>query len=142
MAEKTRTYLKGKFESGDTPTEQDFIDLIDSNPNFTDDKDYYGIENNITAYAGGGQTNAYELTNKINVVITAVNPYSSIKLPSGLKGRIYTLYNKNTNSVTVFPPVGGYLNNLAINAGHTIGSYTHLIMINYDTNKWQLCEIL
>ena len=30
MAQKTRAYLKSKFEQGDTPTAQDFVDLIDT----------------------------------------------------------------------------------------------------------------
>jgi hypothetical protein len=37
MAERTREFLKGKFETGDIPTEQDFSDTIDSNYNITDD---------------------------------------------------------------------------------------------------------
>jgi hypothetical protein len=37
MAQRTRTYLKGKFETGDIPSEQDFSDTIDSNYNITDD---------------------------------------------------------------------------------------------------------
>ena len=30
MAVQTKAYLKERFESGDTPSEQDFADLIDS----------------------------------------------------------------------------------------------------------------
>ncbi len=30
MARKTLTYIKSKFETNDVPTEQDFIDLIDT----------------------------------------------------------------------------------------------------------------
>jgi len=37
MAQQTRTTLKTYFETGDTPTQAQFIDLIDSSPNPTDD---------------------------------------------------------------------------------------------------------
>lgn len=37
MAQQTRTTLKTYFNTGDTPTEAQFIDLIDSSPNPTDD---------------------------------------------------------------------------------------------------------
>ncbi len=37
MAQQNRTTLKTYFETGDTPTEAQFIDLIDSSPNPTDD---------------------------------------------------------------------------------------------------------
>lgn len=142
MAEKTRTYLKEQFESGDTPDAQVFIDLIDSISNFQDDKDFYGIDNNITAQPNGTQIDAYELTNRINVVTTALFSNSSVRLPTGLKGRIYTLYNKQTNNIKIYPPIGGYINNLAVNVGRSVGSYFHLILINYDVNKWECLEVV
>lgn len=37
MPIQTRTYLKSKFETGDIPTEQDFIDLFDSYMHLTED---------------------------------------------------------------------------------------------------------
>jgi len=37
MAEQTRTTLKAYFETGDTPTESQFADLIDSDSNILDD---------------------------------------------------------------------------------------------------------
>ena len=39
MALKDRAYLKSKFETGDIPTEQDYIDFLDSYRNLTDDPD-------------------------------------------------------------------------------------------------------
>lgn len=37
MTQQTRTVLKSYFNTGDTPTESQFADLIDSSPNKTDD---------------------------------------------------------------------------------------------------------
>lgn len=40
MSQQTRDVLKSYFESGDTPTEAEFIDLIDSLVNYLDDVAY------------------------------------------------------------------------------------------------------
>lgn len=39
MAQKTREILKSYFETGDRPTEEQFVDLIDSMLNYEDDGD-------------------------------------------------------------------------------------------------------
>lgn len=43
---------------------------------------YESVTDNITAFAGGGQTNATALTTEINRITTAANSGDSIKLPS------------------------------------------------------------
>lgn len=59
MARQTSEYLKGKFEKGDLPTQDDFSDLIDSCYNTI--SGYYGhiqfidnnnVTNSITISAG------------------------------------------------------------------------------------------
>lgn len=37
MSAQTRSNLKGRFQTGDQPSQTDFEDLIDSSPNLTDD---------------------------------------------------------------------------------------------------------
>ena len=49
MAEQGRTTLKGYFETGDTPTQAQFEDLIDSVPNTSDS----GVSNTEFAYLNG-----------------------------------------------------------------------------------------
>jgi len=46
MTQKSRLILKSFFETGDKPTEPEFVDLIDSVPNFADDflTEYVKIE--------------------------------------------------------------------------------------------------
>jgi len=43
MSVKTRRYIKTRFENGDVPTEQDFIDLIDSYFHLTEDQKKAGL---------------------------------------------------------------------------------------------------
>lgn len=136
MAEKTRTELDAYFNTGDTPTEAQFQDLIDSIPNFQDDQDAYGKEINITAFNGGGQANAYILTKHISVITVAANPLDSIKLPIGNKVRTFLVLNYSGNAVNIYPPVGGRFNNLAINAPYNMGIGTSWLAFNYDDLKW------
>ena len=49
MAEQGRTTLKGYFETGDTPTQAQFEDLIDSVPNISDS----GVSNTEFGYLNG-----------------------------------------------------------------------------------------
>lgn len=48
MSEQTRVVLKTYFETGDKPTQAEFIDTLDSLPNFIDDKAYRYIEVSLT----------------------------------------------------------------------------------------------
>lgn len=76
MAEQSRTTLKGYFNTGDTPSEANFADLIDSVPNITDEastkwtkytiaNDAYVPANNWTAYGSGDQTWSYTITHNL-----------------------------------------------------------------------------
>ena len=136
MAEKTRTELDAYFETADTPTETEFGHLIDSIPNFQDDGNYYGKEINITAFAGGGQANAYELSKKVNVVTICANGNDSVKLPTGNIVRVFTLFNNTVNTVDVYPPVGGFIDNLAVNIPDPVIAQEKRMYVNYDTGKW------
>ena len=62
-----------------------------------------GSENNITATAGGGQTNAYQLTKKINNVTTVATAADSVKMPLALVSRECYIRNSAALSLAVFP---------------------------------------
>lgn len=136
MALKTRAELKAYFETGDTPTEAQFQDLMDSIPNFQDDEDHYAKEINITAFNGGGQANAYVLTKHISVITTVANHLDSVKMPTGDIIRTFLVLNYGANAVNLYPPIGGRFNNLAINAPYNIGVGTSWLAFNYDALKW------
>lgn len=140
MAEKTRNELDAYFNTGDTPTEVQFGNLIDSVPNLQDDCDKFGKEIAITAFNGGGQANAYELSNAINVVTVCANVDDSIKLPANNIVRTYNVYNKTGNQCAIFPCVGGEINQLGLNIGHAFASGKILTAVNYDDKKWFISE--
>lgn len=58
MTLRTKAYLKGKFETGDKPTQEDYSDLIDSTVNKSDDLQILGLSeyDPIRSYAAGQGT--------------------------------------------------------------------------------------
>jgi hypothetical protein len=68
------------------------------------------VTNSITAYAGGGQTNAVALTSSINRVTTVATAADSVKLPAATAGaRVDVINAAATNSLNVFPATGEYM---------------------------------
>jgi hypothetical protein len=69
------------------------------------------VTNSITAYAGGGQTNATALTSAINRVTTVASGNDSVKLPAATVGaRVEVINATATNSLNVYPVSGEYMN--------------------------------
>lgn len=68
MGIQTRTYLKGKFETGDKPTQQDFYDLLDSYIHSTDDP-------SKTLPAVSGQSGKILKTDGTNIAWSAESPF-------------------------------------------------------------------
>lgn len=57
----------------------------------------------ITAFAGGGIANAYQLKAAANVVAVVATAGDSVKLPKGVVGRQVSVRNSGANSMNVFP---------------------------------------
>lgn len=111
MATKTRIELKAFFEKDDKPTETQFGDLMDSIPNLVDDGLSWDKDLSITAYAGGGQANAYELSCRANRIQVCASDHDSVKLPACTAGYIFNVYNINgfTKILDIYPPSGGII---------------------------------
>jgi hypothetical protein len=56
----------------------------------------------ITAFAGGGQTNATQLSAGYNRVTTVVTAADSVKLPVSVAGMMVAVTNSSANSMQVF----------------------------------------
>ena len=136
MAEKTRAELDAYFNTGDTPSDAQFQDLIDSTPNFQEDDYFYGKEINITAFVGGGQLSAYQLSKHLNVVTTVNNPLDSIKLPAGNVVRKIFICNFGGNALHIYPFIGGEINKLGVNIAYPLAINTSVYLFNWDNLKW------
>lgn len=66
----------------------------------------------ITAYSGGGQANAVELSARYNVVGTVAAADDSVKLPATpVEGQIIEVVNDGANDLAIFPGSGDDLGN-------------------------------
>lgn len=74
----------------------------------------------ITATAGGGQANAFQLVAQVNRVTTVATPADSVKLPVSKVGRQITVINNAANSVAVFGQAGETINGQAANVSASI----------------------
>ena len=120
MSEKTRAELEAYFETDDTPSSAQFTDVFDSFINIQDDNYLVGGDPAITAYAGGGQANAYQLTKLVNGVTTVATGGDSVKCPAIAAGRFFAIVNAGANSLDLFPQSGEQIYGQAVDAAQAI----------------------
>lgn len=101
-----------------------------------------GEEMGITAYAGGGQANAYQLTKKWNEVSTVATTDDSIKLPLALTGKQVFVLNNGANDLKAYPQSGEYMSGV-LNGGASISAsgYGTLFICIKDT-YWNKISII
>ena len=76
----------------------------------------------LTAYAGGGQASALQLTEKFNNVTISGTNGDSVKLPTALVGkRVYVLNSDAAQTIAVYCYTGDYMNN-TINSFKTLNA--------------------
>jgi len=99
---------------------------------------HWDINGPLTAFAGGGQTNAVALVaskmNRVTVVGTAAD---SVKLPQAtVLGRELIVINSGANSVNVFPFLGDSINALSANAAFAVAAGKTAVFYSPVANIW------
>jgi|GEM_PF-2333730 len=74
-------------------------------------------ETGITATAGGGQANAYQLTAGLSEVTTVATGADSVKLPPAKAGLDLSVRNSGANSMQVFGTSPDTINGVATGTG-------------------------
>ena len=96
-------------------------------------------EENIVAFAGGGQAGAYQLTCKINSVNTVVSDGDSVRLPTAIKNIEILVQNNdivNNKSMDVFPSISDNISGLAINVAFPIVGGNESRFFCYVNGTW------
>jgi hypothetical protein len=100
------------------------------------------VDNAITAFAGGGQTNAYQLQAAFNRVTVVATPADSVKLPAlcntanvGLQ--IWVANADTTDALNVFPPVGDVINLLSANTAISVPNIKSMLFTCVAAATWQ-----
>lgn len=76
----------------------------------------------LTAYSGGGQTNATQLVYGLNQVTTVAADNDSAKLPICQGGKVVVVINAGANSLNLFGQTGETINALSANAAYAVAS--------------------
>ena len=97
-------------------------------------------EQGIVAYAGGGQTNAYQTSKKFNLIETVGTIGDSIKTISAVLDAEQTFKNATANSMTVYPKLGEQFRKgttlLGANVGYAVASRNTLHVYCYEAGIW------
>jgi len=101
-------------------------------------QDLTSAQNAITATAGGGQANAFQLSNHINRVTTVGTAADSVKLPYAVVGTdpIYVTNAAAANSMNVFPSSGDAINALSANTAFAVAANKTAIFICAVNGTW------
>jgi len=96
---------------------------------------YVGVDNALTARAGGGQALATPITKYLTRVTTVATAGDSMLLPVGTTGRTIVLRNDGANSLNLFPSSGQIIGALSANASTAVAA-ANTIRLSYTGTNW------
>ena len=94
-----------------------------------------GSRNTSVSAAGTTQGTATTLTASFNAV-TTVAASSGVILYDGSLGDSIIVYNGGANALTVYPPVGDAINQIAANGGVLLATNTMMILHKTTNSQW------
>lgn len=109
--------------------------ITSAGANFTAQNTYKGTTS-ITAFAGGGQGSATQLSAEVNFVTTVASAGDSVKLPTAALGVRVTVHNTTGTSCNVFPASGGAINALGTNNAFALGANTTATFDGSSGTQW------
>lgn len=156
MTQRSVTYLKGKFETGDIPTQSDYGDLMDSflnleasaaqsmsgklevpavsaatvsaNNVYVNGKLFHSNSTAVSA-ALGTQAGATRLANDVNLVFGNDVLGFGVVMASAEPGRVQYIINTNTTVLTVFPASGCNFVGTAENTGSIVLAKNSMMVV-------------
>ena len=93
-------------------------------------------EGSITAHAGGGKTNAYQLGARLNQIDTVATGADSVKLPASVPGASIVVINNGANAMQVFGANSDTINGVATGTGISQPAGTSYTYRCVEANKW------
>lgn len=146
MTQRSVTYLKGRWETGDIPTQADYQDLMDSFVNLeaSADQSMAGplsvpyvsagtkiINSNNTAVSAalGTQAGATRLTKDVSLVFGNAVLGFGVVMASAEPGRIQYIINTDTTALTIFPASGCNFVGTAVNTGSIVLAINSMMIV-------------
>lgn len=96
------------------------------------------IQTGITATAGGGQANAYQLTTDMARISTVATAADSVRLPPALAGATVCVKNGGANSAQVFGYGTDTINGVATATGVALAAGKVGIYACFADGNWEL----
>jgi hypothetical protein len=95
----------------------------------------------LTATGTSSQANSFPIVAENNI-FTTVAANAGARLPSGYNShRTFRIRNNGTNTVQVFPPLGGRINGATVNTSFGLGAGFSVIFVEDPSDPlsyWQL----
>lgn len=136
---KGATYAKFTVTESNSAI-QTTMNALTTAPSFSDitvaDPINYSSATGITAFAGGGQASATQLTEEHSNVTTVATAADSVKLPTAEAGILLVVENNGANSMDVFPATGGTINGGAANAAIKVPAGARKYFMAISATAW------
>ena len=94
------------------------------------------VQDALTAFAGGGQASATQITAMNARVSTVATAADSVKLMSAAPGLFLTVINAGASSMNVFPATGDTINALSANTALAVAAGKACSFICTVAGKW------
>lgn len=158
MTQRSVTYLKGKFETGDIPTQSDYGDLLDSflnleasaaqtmsgklelssvsaatvsaNTIYVGTKTIRSHSANVSAGLGT-QAGATRLTSDVNLVFGNDVLGFGVVMASAEPGRVQHIINTDTTVLTIFPASGCNFVGTAVDTGSIVLDKNSMMIVTH-----------
>lgn len=95
------------------------------------------VQAGVTAYAGGGQANAIQITKDFVEISTCAASGDSVKLPEASPGLMIIITNHGENSCDVFPNTDDAINEASPNTAKSLGVNATMLCYAYDETNWE-----
>jgi len=139
MSVVTSAVLKQYFQTGKKPTETQFANLIDTLfSRGTTSSGVYTTTTDITAFAGGGQADATQLTTEYNKVTTVATDADSVKMMDAIVGQRMLIVNAGVSSLAIYPKTGELFEGLSANTKVDLSKTASLEAFCFATGIWTL----
>ena len=120
---------------GTTPSAGNKLE-VQGKSKFNAANQHFGVDS-ITAFAGGGQGSATQLTGEVNFVTTVASSGDSVKLVAGLLGLRVTVFNLGAQPLNIFPATGGQIDALGTNAAFSLAAGSAKTFWGQSATQWR-----
>jgi hypothetical protein len=100
----------------------------------------YTSQAGITAYAGGGQSQAFQLTSEYNKLDTVATAGDSVKVSQASANKRHVIVNNGANDCAVFPVASENFEGLPANAAVSLSAGMSMEVFCFTNGTWVIID--